>query len=355
MVISSRVRLLSTALAVALAAGCQVHMTPTGGAAEPAPAYAEDGPPPGQPPADQPPAPGSTGGATAGGVSAACHAANNHCLDEDVVFTATRGYAGRTLSVEPSKVVRSAAGGGEGEYMSLRSGENRVTEHAFVTRPVAHGELAVGQLAAVINRYRTRGGVVYRHPESRDEAQGRDWWIGRIASIPTVEGGEVIFAGGRRVESGAIRLVVGDDMPALQTVGAEDAHYLRDDHWIVSNQPLPKGRTGHAQVAVAIQPPAAGRDGQFFELVTGTVLWSGNAWRTRVATEADLTVGTYVFAINRYHTRGGVLYRPPENRPEALSHGWWMGRIVDTSEVYKGVVEVAGGRKVQVAALRVAY
>ena len=155
----------------------------------------------------------------------------------------------------------------------------------------------------------------------------------------------MLVSGGFRVAVSALRAIEGDTSAGVQLGGAEDAHFVRADHWLVSDKPLPAQGWQWVDLAVALKNPSAAtkREGQFMRTGDGWILWTAHAHRTRPATQADLKVGGFAFMP---HVKKNSVYGAPSSRKVALGSRWWVARIVDTSELYKGVVTVAGNYKV---------
>jgi len=290
---------------------------------------------------------GSGAGAVAGGPN--CPTPANHCLDAGILFAGKKAYQQGYIYVDPATMTAEPGPSGEATFMSLRDGGTLVTGHFWRTQAAQQNQLTIGTLAVMMHRS-SQG--VYVAPTSRDEAHKHRWWVSRIVSNKTLDNGYVHVTGGHKINANAIRIIDGDQSPTIASSGVEDDHFVQDDHWLVAKKALPDKGYVYASLALAAKPPTAetGGEGQFLQTRDGQYVWSRHAWRTRRATQADVRPGMHVFMIHR--SKSGV-YVAPESRAEALAHRWWTAKVVDTSELYKGVVEVAGGHKVALAALRV--
>ena len=326
-------------------AGCQIGVGPGG----PPPA-GPPGPPPGSaagPPPASGPAVGGGGGETVS-ANPNCPTPANHCLAEDVMFAGKKAFTARYEYVFAARMTGQPGAGGDATFLSLNDGGELVTQHYYQTRAAQPGEVAVGTM--VIMPHINRDGV-YVAPETRDKAHKTRWWLARVTSVASADRGYVIVSGGYKIATNALRMVEGDTSPTVSVGGAEDAHYLKDEHWVVVPKGLPAKRYVYGFVGAAIQAPTAETkgDGHFISLQDGAIGWN-KGFKTRPADKADLQVGTYAFM--PHINRDGV-YQAPESRLKSLSTRWWVAKIVDTSELYKGVVEVAGGYKIAAAAIRV--
>ncbi len=328
--------LIAVAFAGMFAAACQVGAGMTSGAQQPA-----------QPmPAEPVPAAGNAGPAVGG---PDCPNPENHCLAEDILFAGKKGFDKGYIYADPARMTAEPGPSGEATFMSVRDGANLVTSHYWRTRAAQANELAIGALAVMMHR--SQGGF-YVAPTTRDEANKHRWWIARIVSNNTLDQGYVVVSGGYKVNANGIRVIVGDESPTVAANRQEDAHFLQPGHWIVSKKPLPEKGYSYASLALAVKAPSeeTGGEGDFLLTRDGSYEWTRYAWQTRPATEADLRPGVHVFMLHR--SKGG-LYIAPESRVDALAKRWWTAKIVDASELYKGVVQVAGGYKVAVDGLRV--
>ena len=336
--------ILFTAL-LASAGGCQVKGSLGAGSRGTAP----EPPPPQAAPADAGHHGGSPGGTGGEGYSADCPNPDNHCLTDDVVFAADKALARGFIYVDAARMVNEPGSSGQAELLAIRNGANLVTEHFWTTRPARTEDLAVGRLAVMIHRS-DRG--VYRRPRDRREAESNRWWMARIVSLAPLDRGQVVVSNGYVVQADAIRVVDGDSFPTIVVDGQEDAHYLTDSHWIFADKPLPDRNFIYANVGAVIEPPSrrTKNQGHFLDVRTGEALWSGHAWRTRPAGERDVRVGDFVAMV---HIGDRGLYRAPKSREEAMGRRWWIAKVVDTSEMFKGVIGVAGGYKVSLDAARV--
>jgi hypothetical protein len=81
----------------------------------------------------------------------------------------------------------------------------------------------------------------------------------------------------------------------------------------------------------------------------GDDVWTATFFRTRVATSADLALGTLAFC------NGGASdtsIAAPRKKYEARQEPWIMAAITDTSDLYKGRISV-GGASCEVSGVRI--
>ncbi|HVK72495.1 MAG TPA: hypothetical protein VM734_04220 [Kofleriaceae bacterium] len=291
------------------------------------------------------------GGDPGGGAGApSCPTPADHCLEADDLLVGDAFQSGY-VSAQVGKQTAPPNPAGEATFMILADGGTRTSRTSYRTHKAAPEELAVGALVAALDA--TGNDNVYRAPTSREDATRTSWFVSRIVSVDSAAQGHVIVSGGYLVALDALRIVDGDASPRLTVGGAEDAAFIKPDHWFVSDAPLPDRGYITVRTAVAIQAPSAAtkHEGEYLITQNGERLWSRHAWRTRPATSADIKLGAHVIALDA--TGPDNVYRAPQSRVDALQTNWFAAKITDTSEAFKGVVTLAGDYRAAVSSLRV--
>ena len=356
--------LAATSAALWTLSGCVIESGMTSGQTTPAghdrqyadDGYHDDGPHDQAPAQGAQPRAGGYGGADrahGGNIQLSDYAPNcptphDHCLQPEDVFVNSSGHSGAWTYVEVATQQGAPSPGGEATYFVRRQGSQLVTGNAWHTRPADPAELRIGQLVVMIHR---RSGNVYRPPNNRDEAYSQRWWIARVASLDSLQHGQVTVTGGYQIDLNGVRVVEGDDSPTASVSPQLDNHFISPDHWLVSSR-APSGQWAYVELAAPIRAPSAETQGQGHFVTTrqGNALWTQHAWATRPATADDLSLGTRVFMV---HRRDGNVYRAPNSHTEAISQRWWTATVVDTSELFRDVVTVSGGYTISLDALRV--
>lgn len=136
-------------------------------------------------------------------------------------------------------------------------------------------------------------------------------------------------------------------------VSAEDDHYIDDEHYFISREKL---TSGWMSVTLAtMKTPATvetKNEAEFLTVADGEEVWTKFFWKTRVLQKSEIKKGLLVIAFEGRNDEG--VYCAPENKDEALGSPWFMAKITDLSDMYKGYVTVSGGYKVKVDNIRVA-
>ncbi|MGV7929636.1 MAG: hypothetical protein AB2L13_12140 [Spirochaetota bacterium] len=133
-----------------------------------------------------------------------------------------------------------------------------------------------------------------------------------------------------------------------------DAHYIQPDDYFVDRDAFVGKTWMYVKLAKVITAPTAATkyEGQFMQVHDGKEIWTKNYWRTRIATRADIRLGAVVIIFEGNHRDDA--YRPPATKKEARNEAWFMAKITDTSDMYKGHVMVSGGYRVDLENMRVA-
>lgn len=133
----------------------------------------------------------------------------------------------------------------------------------------------------------------------------------------------------------------------------DDDHYIQPNDYFISDKPLEGNDWIYVWLAKMVTAPSAATkgEGEFFKISDGNKVWTKHYWKSAIGTKSDLRIGNQIIC---YEGRQIVdVYSVPESKDSARGNAWFMARIVDTSDLYKGYVTVAGGYKVSPANLRV--
>ncbi|MBW2264475.1 MAG: hypothetical protein JRG91_21120, partial [Deltaproteobacteria bacterium] len=178
---------------------------------------------------------------------------SDHFLGHGDLFAGKAAYTHGTLYVEPVIEIAPPGSTGKGTFRLVRTGKTLETAHFWKTHKADKGEIKVGVIALVNNRKDDQG--IYAAPGTVKQAYDHRWWAARIVSVKPLEPkGFVWVAGGYKVDADAIRILEGDDSPALTIEGDEDAHFIQADHWVSGTSPLKdKGHT-YVSISAAVSP-----------------------------------------------------------------------------------------------------
>lgn len=132
-----------------------------------------------------------------------------------------------------------------------------------------------------------------------------------------------------------------------------DEHYIDDDIVFVSQEPYKGSGWIYVYAAKVVTPPSSKtkNEGQYMVVREGNEIWTKNYWKTRIASEKELKVGLVIIAFERNEDD---MNQAPENKSQALQGSWFMAKITDMSDKYRGYVTVSGGYHISLENIRVA-
>ena len=142
---------------------------------------------------------------------------------------------------------------------------------------------------------------------------------------------------------------VGPDGEAI-----DDEHFIQKDDFFVSDTPLERRTYIYVHLAKMVTEPSARTKGQaeFFKIQDGTNVWSKYYYQTRIAQDGEIRLGTQVIAFDSHRGEGNV-YLSPETKEDARGRAWFLAKITDVSDLYRGYVTVSGNYKVSPQNLRI--
>jgi len=132
-----------------------------------------------------------------------------------------------------------------------------------------------------------------------------------------------------------------------------DAHYIQPSDYFISDREFPNQGWIYVYLAKVVTAPTAQtkNEGQFMKVHDGKEIWTKYHWKSRIATKADIRIGAIVISFDDNIIDN--VYMAPKNKDQARNGQWFMGKIIDTTDLYKGYVTVAGGYKVDVNNIRI--
>jgi len=131
----------------------------------------------------------------------------------------------------------------------------------------------------------------------------------------------------------------------------DDDHYVDSEHYFITKEKLTQG---WIYVTLAnLKTPATAQtknEAEFITVRDGEEIWTKYYYKTRIAAKEELKIGLLVIACE---ANDGEAYRVPESKDEAISSSWFMAKITDVSDMFKGYVTVSGGYKIRLDNMRV--
>jgi hypothetical protein len=141
--------------------------------------------------------------------------------------------------------------------------------------------------------------------------------------------------------------------PAQPAEASDDEHYIQQDDFFVSAEPQGQNSWIYVKLAKMVTPPTTKtkKEAEFYQIIDGNKLWTRHYWKTRQAGKGELKLGTVVVAFDKQGEN--EVYVAPESKEESRGGSWFLAKITDVSDLYKGFVTVSGNYKVNIGNLRV--
>jgi hypothetical protein len=134
----------------------------------------------------------------------------------------------------------------------------------------------------------------------------------------------------------------------------DDDHFIQKDDFFVSTTPLEKRTYIYVNLSKMVTEPSARTKGEaeFFKIDDGSNIWSKYYYQSKIAQEGELRLGTPVI-IFEGRRQDHNIYFAPETKEEARGRAWFLAKVTDVSDLYRGYVTVSGNYKVDPKNLRV--
>jgi hypothetical protein len=137
--------------------------------------------------------------------------------------------------------------------------------------------------------------------------------------------------------------------------GIEDDHYLQADDYFISEEAFKDQAWIWVSLSKMVTAPSAAtkKDAEFMKIRDGNKVWTKNYFKTVVVKKTDLKLGNVVIAFNDNNQND--IYCAPDSKDNSRGGSWFMGKIIDITDLYKGYVTLAGNYKVSPKNLRVIF
>ncbi len=133
----------------------------------------------------------------------------------------------------------------------------------------------------------------------------------------------------------------------------EDEHFIQSDDYFISEEAFATQSWIWVSLAKMATPPSAAtkKEAEFLKIHDGNKVWTKYYYKTAIAKKSDLKLGTVIIAFNDNNQND--IYSAPDSKENSRGGSWFMGKIIDMSDLYKGYVTVAGNYKVSPKNLRI--
>jgi len=135
--------------------------------------------------------------------------------------------------------------------------------------------------------------------------------------------------------------------------GGDDAHFIQSDDYFINNEGLGNHSYIYVHLAKMVTPPNSGSkgEGEFMKVSDGQNQWTSYIWQSRIASTNELKLGMQVIAFNDNNQNG--IYHAPKKKDRARGGQWFLAKITDMSDSYKGFLTVSGNYKVGLHNIRI--
>ena len=137
-------------------------------------------------------------------------------------------------------------------------------------------------------------------------------------------------------------------------LAGEDRHFIQDDDYFINQEgDLGSNTYIYVQIAKMIEQPTSETRGQakFMTIPDGQEVWTQYFWQSRpVQAEGEIKLGTVVLMSEA--SEGGIYIAPRSADESRVNNRWFMGKIIDMSQMFKGIVKVSGGYDISKENLR---
>lgn len=135
--------------------------------------------------------------------------------------------------------------------------------------------------------------------------------------------------------------------------GNADVHFIQPDDFFYLEEPWTGPNWEYVKLGklVTAPTPETKNQAEFMSAGNSSKEWAKWWAKTRIATRADLALGKEVICFN--DNTSGDVYFPPDSNQNARNGAWFVARITDMSELFKGYVLVTDGYKISEKNLRV--
>ncbi len=133
----------------------------------------------------------------------------------------------------------------------------------------------------------------------------------------------------------------------------EDEHYIQSDDYFISEEAFTSQAWIYVSLAKMVTQPSAStkREAEFMKISDGNKVWTKNYYKTVIAKKNDIKLGTVVISFN--DNQQIDVYSAPVSKESSRGGAWFIAKIIDVTDLYKGFVTVAGNYKVSPKNLRV--
>ena len=132
----------------------------------------------------------------------------------------------------------------------------------------------------------------------------------------------------------------------------DDDHFIQTDDFFVSTSAMEKNAYIYVSLSKMVTEPSPRTKGEaeFFKVKDGSSVWSKYFYQSVIARDGEIRLGTQVIIFEGRQDDG--VYLPPDTKEEARGGTWFLARVTDVTDLYRGYVTVSGNYKISIRNLR---
>jgi hypothetical protein len=278
-----------------------------------------------------------------------------HWIEADEYFVSDKALDSSWIYVQRGRMSRPAGANGDAAFTLVRDAQELITRHYWRAHPAQPSELAVGRKVVVFEG-RLDSEESYLAPSSKDEMVSGGWFLATVADLSDLNRDVVRLSGGYKARVAALRVVEGDEaQPAIaSSAGREDEHWITPDDFFIADRNLGKSFM-YVKLAKRLEAPttATKNQGKYFVPVDGKTTFTAYGWQTRKASKGELNIGTPVVCFEGQQGSDEA-YTAPKSKDASRTGTWFMAKVTDRSDFYRGFVTVSDGYKCRLENVRLA-
>lgn len=144
-----------------------------------------------------------------------------------------------------------------------------------------------------------------------------------------------------------------EDAGSSAAPAGDDEQYIQSDDYFISEEPFTTQAWIWISLSKMTTPPSESskREAEFMKIKDGNKIWTKYYYKSAIARKSDLKLGTVIIGFN--DNMRDDIYMPPDSKESSRGGSWFLGKITDLTDLYKGYVTIAGNYKLSPKNLRV--
>lgn len=144
-----------------------------------------------------------------------------------------------------------------------------------------------------------------------------------------------------------------EESGASAAPSGEDDQYIQGDDYFISDEAFTSQAWMWVSLSKMVTSPTGSskNEAEFMKIKDGNKVWTKYYYKTAIARKSDLKLGSIIIGFN--DNMRDDIYMPPDSKESARGGAWFIGKITDLTDLYKGFVTIAGNYKLSPKNLRI--